>query len=189
MPPERAPKDDHMFDLLAALALSSGISGTAATQLPAAPWWERITVTVDGNGDSSGCLYTSSSGERSNDCTVDASAASDDSATGEHSAVARDQVTRITFERRFTPGALTAADASLQTGDTLIGREVMALAIDGRGSVKTCKVVSTAGEMTLSYGCAEARAEKFQASMRRGEAAEREGFMTVLIYAHPEHVA
>ena len=178
-----------MFDLLAALALSSGISGTAATQLPAAPWWERITVTVDGNGDSSGCLYTSSSGERSNDCTVDASAASDDSATGEHSAVARDQVTRITFERRFTPGALTAADASLQTGDTLIGREVMALAIDRRGSVKTCKVVSTTGEMTLSYGCAEARAEKFQASMRRGETAERQGFMTVLIYAHPEHVA
>ena len=178
-----------MFDLLAALVLSSGISGTAATQLPAAPWWERITVTVDGNGDSSGCLYTSSSGERSNDCTVDASAASDDSATGEHSAVARDQVTRITFERRFTPGALTAADASLQTGDTLIGREVMALAIDGRGSVKTCKVVSTTGEMTLSYGCAEARAEKFQASMRRGETAERQGFMTVLIYAHPEHVA
>ena len=104
---------------------------------------------------------------------------------------ARDQVTRITFERRFTPGVLSAADGAVQTGDTLIGREVMALAIDGRGgSVKTCKVVSTTGEMTLSYGCAEARAEKFQASMRRGETAERQGFMTVLdLDAHPEHVA
>jgi len=175
-----------MLDLLAALAAASGLSGTASAQLPAAPWWERITVTVDGNGDSQGCLYTSSSGERSNDCTVDASAG--DGSDG-HSATARDQVTRITFERRFTPGAITAADGVVQTGDTLIGREVMALAIDGRGSVKTCKVVSTTGEMTLDYGCAEAKAEKFQASMRRGETAPREGYMTVLIYAHPEHVA
>ena len=63
------------------------------------------------------------------------------------------------------------------------------LAIDGRGAVKTCKVVSTTGEMTLDYGCAEARAEKFQASMSRGEVTPREGYMTVLIYAHPEHMA
>ena len=178
-----------MFDLLAALAVASGLPSAANAQLPAAPWWERITVTVDGNGDSQGCLYTSSRGERSNDCAVEASAGAGGSATEGHSANAREQVTRITFERRFTPGAIAASDGAVQTGDTLIGREVMALAIDGRGAVKTCKVVSTTGEMTLDYGCAEARAEKFQASMSRGEVTPREGYMTVLIYAHPEHMA
>lgn len=178
-----------MLDLLAALALASGLPGTANAQLPAAPWWERITVTVDGNGESQGCLYTSSRGEHSSDCKVEASMGSDGSASAGHSANAQEQMTWITFERRFTPGALPASDGAIQTGDTLIGREVMALAIDGRGSVKTCKVVSTTGEMTLDYGCAEARAERFQASMTRGTQAPREGYMTVLIYAHPEHIA
>ena len=183
--PERAPKDDDMLDLLAALALAP-VAPVTDAKLPAAPWWERITVTVDGNGQSQGCLYTSSSGERSNDCKVEAA----DSSTGEHSATARDQVTRITFERRFTPGALTAADAEVETGDTLIGREVMALAIDGRGSVKTCKVVATSGDMSMDYGCAEAQAERFKASARRGEPmAQRQGYMTVMVYAHAEHVA
>jgi len=188
-PPERAPKDEDMFDLLAALALGSVMPATTApteAQLPAAPWWERITVTVDGAGQSRGCVYTSSSGERSNDCKVEAAA---DQSSGEHSAAAKDEVTRITFERRFTPGGLPATDAPVQAGDTLLGSEVMALAIDGRGSVKNCSVVATSGDMMVDYGCAEAQAERFQASARRGEPAQRQGYMTVLIYAHAEHVA
>jgi hypothetical protein len=41
----------------------------------------------------------------------------------------------------------------------------------------------------LDYGCAEAQAERFQAAARRGEPVQRQGYMTVLIYAHPEHIA
>lgn len=177
-----------MLDLLAALALSPLAPAVADTQLPAAPWWERITVTVDGDGQSRGCLYTSSTGARSSDCSAEA-AASDGTAATEHSATERDQVTRITFERRFTPGALVPADVRVQTGDTLIGREVMALAIDARGSVRNCKVVATSGEMMIDYGCSDAQAERFQAAARRGEAVQRQGYMTVLVYAHAEHVA
>lgn len=183
-----------MLDLLAALVLASTSSMTGSmspavsgSQLPAAPWWERITVTMSGDGQSRGCLYTSSRGAQSSDCTLEAAA--DTSASGEHSASASDQVTRITFERRFTPGAITPAAAEVQAGDTLLGREVMALAIDGRGSVRSCKVVAASGEMMVDYGCAEARAERFQASASRTEPAQRQGYMTVLIYAHPEHVA
>jgi hypothetical protein len=181
-----------MLDLLAALALgsvtpASATSAATDSQLAAAPWWERITVTMTGDGMSRGCLYTSSKGETSTDCTMeDAAAASSD---GHSSPTAREQLTRITFERRFTPGGLPATESSVQTGDTLLGSEVMALNIDGRGSVKGCKVVAASGDMMLDYGCAEAKAERFQASATRGEGAHREGYMTVLIYSHPEHVA
>jgi hypothetical protein len=180
-----------MLDLLAALALGSVTPASvtpAATdsQLAAAPWWERITVTITADGASQGCLYTSSKGETSTDCTMEDAAAASSEA---HSPSAREQLTRITFERRFTPGAMPAADGDVQAGDTLLGREVLALAIDGRGSVKGCKVVAASGDMMLDYGCAEAKAERFQASASRGEGAHREGYMTVLIYAHPEHVA
>jgi len=201
-----------MLDLLAALALAATPTGSPAmpataahltgrvtssaasteltdSHLPAAPWWERITVTLSGDGQSQGCQYTSSTGQTSSDCTIDA-AAQDGSGSSEHSASGRDQVTRLTFERRFTPGVLTAADAQMQAGDTLIGREVMALDIDGRGSVKSCKIVANSGEMLVSYGCAEAQAERFQAAARSGAPApQRVGYMTVLIYAHSEHVA
>ena len=187
-----------MLDLLAALALATATgpatpAATPATRLtdshlPAAPWWERITVTMSGDGQSQGCLYTSSTGQASSDCTLDA-AASDGSATAEHSANSSDQVTRITFERRFTPGTLTPASAQMETGDTLIGSEVMALNIDGRGSVRSCKLVAQTGDMVLDYGCPEAKAERFQAAARRDELVQRQGYMTVLIYAHHEHIA
>jgi hypothetical protein len=181
-----------MLGLLAALALSSvnPAAGSALvdSHLPAAPWWERITVSFSGDGQSKSCLYTSSTGQNSSDCAIDA-AATAASSSAEHSAGDGGQVTRVTFERRFTPGALTAADAQVQAGDTLIGREVMALNIDGRGSVRSCKVVATSGDMMLDYGCAEARAERFEAAARRDVPAQRAGYMSVLIYAHPEHIA
>ena len=179
-----------MLTLLAALAMAPVASAATDSQLPAAPWWERITVTVSGDGQSQGCLYTSSSGESSNDCTVEDAASMTSSSSSEHSATGGAQLTRITFERRFTPGMVTAADVNVHTGDTLLSREVMALAIDGRGSVKNCRVVGVSGQMAVEYGCAEAKAEKFQASATRGPVpAEREGYMTVLVYAHAEHLA
>lgn len=174
-----------MLSLLAALALTSGTaSGLSDSQLPAAPWWERITVSLGAGGESQGCLYTSSDGQRSTDCKIDAA----DADSSEHS-TSRDGVTRVTFERRFTPGGTQAAATQLEAGDTLLGREVLALAIDGRGSVQTCKLVASDGEMMVDYGCKDAQAEHFQASAKSGGGAQREGTMTVLIYAHQEHVA
>jgi hypothetical protein len=182
-----------MLTLLAALAMTPVATAATDSHLPAAPWWERITVTVSGDGQSQGCLYTSSSGANSSDCTVEdaASMSSSSSSSSEHSATGGASLTRITYERRFTPGMVTKADVNVQTGDTLLSREVMALAIDGRGSVKNCKVVAASGQMTVDYGCADAQAEKFQASVTRGAppAAERQGYMTVLVYAHQEHLA
>ncbi len=50
----------------------------------------------------------------------------------------RAKLTRITFERRFDPGA-AKPKADLATGDTLLGGQMMALAIDPKGSVKGCQ--------------------------------------------------
>lgn len=179
-----------MLTLLAALAMAPVATAATDSQLQAAPWWERITVTVSGDGQSQGCLYTSSSGASSSDCTVEDAASMTSSSSTEHQATGGAQLTRITFERRFTPGMVTAADVNVRPGDTLLGREVLALGIDGRGSVRTCRVVGASGQMGVDYGCAEARAEKFQASATRESApAERQGYMTVLVYAHAEHLA
>ena len=105
------------------------------------------------------------------------------------SSSAKDQVTHITFERRFSPGGNSEA-ASLQPGETLLGSSVMALAIDGQGAVKGCKVVSTAGSLPPQYGCDEASAERFDASVSGAheQGSARVGVMTVLVYGHSEHV-
>ena len=77
---------------------------------------------------------------------------------------AKDQYTRITFERRFSPGAKPAVEA-LQPGETLLGGRVMALAIDSKGAVKACEVVATSGSVTPQYGCSDLEAERFEASV------------------------
>ena len=110
-------------------------------------------------------------------------------ATGAHPASAKDGYTRITFERRFMPGAEPVAPA-LQPGEKLLGGQVMALAIDPKGAVKHCRVISTSGTVTPQYGCDEAAAERFDASAAtaRVRAPERDGYMTILVYGHSEHV-
>ncbi|MGZ2412870.1 hypothetical protein ACUXST_002312 [Sphingomonas sp. F9_3S_D5_B_2] len=178
-----------MFDLLAALTLAPVVPAATNAQLPAAPWWERITMTMNADGQPQGCSYTSSTAAASSDCTAE-NTETGATSSGEHSASKGGKLTRITYERRFTPGATpAAADAEVQAGDTLLGREVLALAIDGHGSVRNCKVVARSGDVMVDYGCAEAQAERFQASASRGDAVQRQGYMTVLIYGHDEHVA
>jgi hypothetical protein len=100
----------------------------------------------------------------------------------------KSELATITFERRFHPGAAQPEDASLQTGDTLLGRQVMALAIDPVGKVSGCKVVAASGDVTPEYGCAQASTEKFEAKAGQAESPPRQGYMTVLIYGHSEHV-
>jgi hypothetical protein len=98
----------------------------------------------------------------------------------------KDQYTRITFERRFSPGA--RPDPGLPAGDTLLGQQVMALAIGAKGTVEGCKLVSASGDVQPSYGCKEASAERFQASARAARTATRQGYMAILVYGHSEHV-
>ncbi|HEV2595930.1 MAG TPA: hypothetical protein VGU01_12080 [Sphingomicrobium sp.] len=177
-----------MVRALAALALASTAAHTSPALNSAAPWWERVTVTVTDDGQTQSCRYeTSVSTQGTTDCSVTGSGAS--MAKASSTTGAKDEVTRITFERRFSPTA-TLAVSSLQPGETLLGGQVMALAIDGAGAVKGCKVVATSGSVTPQYGCDEAAAEHFEASATPAHArvAERQGYMTVLVYGHSEHV-
>lgn len=146
-----------------------------------AAWWEKVTVTVAGNGKPESCLYQSSLKAASENCDVGTSAAAMSEAS---SASSKGEVTRITFERRFTPGMPAKPD--MQVGDTLLGGQMMALAIDARGAVRTCKIVATSGDLQPGYGCNEATAERFQASAPRGP--EHAGYMTILVYGHSEHM-
>ncbi|HKO14128.1 MAG TPA: hypothetical protein VJV22_19325 [Acidobacteriaceae bacterium] len=177
-----------MFHAIAALALASASAAPSATLTSSAPWWERVTVTVSDDGATHSCRYESSlQPQNAKDCSVVGAEPAMTKTSG--SAGAKDQVTRITFERRFSPG--TKPDmAALQAGETLLGSQVMALAIDGQGAVKGCKVVSTAGTLPPKYGCDEAAAERFDASASSAHAQvpSREGVMTVLVYGHSEHV-
>ncbi|WP_341632909.1 hypothetical protein [Sphingomonas agri] len=177
-----------MFRAIAALALASASAQPTSTLTSTIPWWERVTVTVGDDGETHSCRYESSlRPQNAQDCSV-ASAQASMSKTASSSG-GKDQVTRITFERRFSPGEKPDG-ASLQPGETLLGSSVMALAIDGQGAVKGCKVVSTAGSLPPQYGCNEASSERFEASVStaRVPAAARAGFMTVLVYGHSEHV-
>jgi hypothetical protein len=173
---------------LAALAVAAA-STASPTLVANAPWWEKVTVTIAGDGKPQACEYLASHGEgAASECdVVDAPSTSGVSATAAKSMGANDQFTKITFERRFIPGNSAPAKPNLQPGDTLLGGQVMALAIDEAGSVKGCRVVAKAGSVTPDYGCDEAVAEKFQASA--GQTASPQGFMTVLVYGHQENVA
>ena len=171
-----------MFRAIAALALASASAHTAPPLNASAPWWERVTVTVSDDGQTQSCRYqTSFTPDRAQNCSVvgaDASMANASSSSG-----AKDEVTRITFERRFSPSAKPDL-AALQPGDVLLSGQVLALAIDARGAVKGCKVVETSGSVAPNYGCSDAATERFTASA----AQSRAGYLSVLVYGHSEHV-
>lgn len=177
-----------MVRALAALALASTAAHTSPALNSTTPWWERVTVTVTDDGQTQSCRYeTSASAQGTKDCSVTGSGAS--MAKASSTSGGKDQVTRITFERRFSPTP-TSTLSTLQPGETLLGGQVMALAIDGAGAVKGCKVVATSGSVTPQYGCDEAAAEHFEARAvpTHARTAEHQGYMTILVYGHSEHV-
>jgi hypothetical protein len=175
------------------LVSAAGVLGAAAapasssppsTLVSASPWWEKVTVTIGGDGKPEACRYeTSLSPASSEDCDV----SSDQAALASHASGPTGELTRITFERRFDPGA-APAKPNLRTGDTLLGGQMMALAIDAKGAVKNCRIVAASGAMRPEYSCDDASAEKFQASLSGAHPAEREGYMTILVYGHSEHM-
>ena len=181
-----------MIRSLAAMALLLASAPSLATQAKSAsaklsssaPWWERVTVTIAGDGNTHSCKYeTSLLPANSKDCDVEGDA----QALGADAPSGKDQFTQLTFERRFSPGGAVSIESGVAPGDTLLGRQVMALAIDSAGAVKGCRVVARSGDMTPAYGCKDAAAEHFEASAKAAEAA-REGVMTVLVYGHEEHL-
>ena len=166
-----------------ALAVSAS-AGSPSTLDSSSRWWEKVTVTVNGDGKPQSCLYeTSLKPADSQNCDV----ASGEAAMASKASPSKGDFTRITFERRFDPG-ISPMKPALQKGDTLLGGQVMALAIDHRGSVKDCHVVATSGAMRPEYSCSDATAERFQASVGTSEKTPREGFMTILVYGHSEHI-
>ena len=183
-----------MFRAITALILASaaGVATAAATApsnssdilLAASPWWEKVTVTIAGDGRTQSCQYQSSlQPNAGKSCDVSSNQAS----IGKSGSGSKEEYTRITFERRFTPDALPTK-GDLQTGDTLLGGQVMALAIDSRGHVNNCRIVAASGDMRPEYGCDEATAERFDASVGAHRPAAREGYMTILVYGHAEHM-
>jgi hypothetical protein len=149
----------------------------------AVPWWEKITVTVDDKGTQHGCRYETSTSPTDAEACDAAMAASVKARPQGTSGV----YTKLTFERRFSPdGRLDAG--RLQPGDTLLGRQVMSLTIDAKGSILSCTVVATSGEATPDYSCDVARKEPFRAAAN-ATPGTRQAFMTVLAYGHTERVA
>jgi len=183
---------------IAALALltasSVSLAATSASKaadalLSTNPWWEKVTVVISGDGKPQACNYQSSlTPGASKHCDV---VGGKDGAGGfgESPTSSKGEYTRLTFERRFHLGAIDPADVKLDPGDTLLGRQVMALAIDAAGIVKGCKIVAASGDMTPDYSCDDAAAEHFVASADKSANAAREGSMTILVYGHAEHVA
>lgn len=172
------------------LASAAGVLAAAAsassteTLVSSAPWWEKVTVTIDGNGKPEACKYeTSLKPTNAEACDVSSSQA----AVAHKAADSKGEFTRITFERRFDPGA-APPKANLQTGDTLLGGQMMALAIDAKGAVKNCRIVAASGSMRPGYSCDDAAAERFQASVGGAQKAERQAYMTIIVYGHSEHM-
>jgi hypothetical protein len=166
--------------LLAATAAAS--TATPPTLVANTPWWEKITVTVNDDGNAHGCEYQTSLAGAAQSCDV----SGDSKALAAGAGGPKGAYTRITFERRFSPGS--APDTGkLHAGDTLLGGQVMALAIDGSGAVNGCRVVAKSGGMTPDYGCAEARAEKFETSARSA-VPSTQGYLTILVYGHSEQL-
>ena len=89
-----------MLGWIAALVLAPNL--TAATPpLAASDWWEKVTVTLSGDGKPQACIYeTSGQAKPSADCDVVGGGAKGFGSK----AGSAGQVTRITFERRFQSG-------------------------------------------------------------------------------------
>lgn len=171
--------------MLAFLAAALAASTPAPLLEASMPWWERITVTVDDKGAQQSCQYHSSLSP------TGAEACDDDMAASVKPRAAQGRIgvySKLTFERRFSPGAKLDS-GRLQTGDKLLGQQVMFLTIGADGSIDSCRVVGTSGDMLPAYGCEEAKSEQFRAQPSPPSEAPRQAFMTIMVYGHQEQIA
>lgn len=149
------------------------------------PWWEKITVTVDDKGAQQSCRYQSSRAPDRPEACEEGMASTvplvgGKSGTGLYS--------RLTFERRFSPGAKLDS-GRLQAGDTLIGQRVMHLTIGADGAIDACRVVGTSGDLVPAYSCDGVQAEQFRVAASASAGAQRQAFMSILVYGHQEQIA
>lgn len=169
--------------MLAIIAASLAASAPAPALEASTPWWEKITVTVDDKGKQQSCRYETSVSEAGAEaCDEEMASSVDTDVKGQEGLYSK-----VTFERRFSPGAQLDS-GRLQPGDELLGRQVMFLTIHADGSIESCHVVSTSGDTPPAYDCEEARKEQFQALASTGTAS-RQAFMTILAYGHTEEIA
>lgn len=171
---------------LAALAVAAMSATQSPALLASSPWWEKITVTMTSDGSPQSCRFESSLKQAEDSCDVTTGSGTAIKASASGSV---DEMTRITFERRFVPGTSKPDVGKLHPGDTFLGGQIMALAIDASGEVKGCDVVATSGKVKPDYGCEEAVAERFDASVSAGGKQPRQGYLTILVYGHSENVA
>ncbi len=176
---------------LAALVLAAASVDASPALASASPWWERLIMTMSADGAQQSCRYESSTAAGGPE---DCGGGDPSSRSIQHKASAVNRgYTRITIERRFTPtsgrsSAGPLADKMPPTGDTLLAGQVMALAIDSSGSVRSCRIVSSAGDLSPPYGCSDVRSERFESSTGRALSNLRRGYMTILVYGHEEHL-
>ena len=188
---ERGAKEfEVVLRLLIPLTLAAvPVVANAAVPLPNAAWWEKVTIKLTGDGEAQACKYTTNRAVKDGaDCKVEGGGVAAQAASAPSASAKDGTTTMITFERRFTPGTTRPADADPGTGEKLLGKEVMALAIDHAGKVSGCRVVDKTGETGVAYGCDEATAETFEAAAAAAAGEHRLGFMTILVYGHNEHV-
>ena len=148
------------------------------------PWFERISVTIDATGKQQSCTYQFSLSATGAENCDEEMAGTIPSLKGKGG---NGVFSRLTFERRFSPGGKLDS-AKLQTGDKLLGQQVMHLTFGSDGEVNGCKVVGTSGDMVPTYGCDEAKAEQFRAKMGASADAPSQAFMTIMVYGHQEQI-
>ena len=149
------------------------------------PWWERITVTVDDKGAQQSCNYHFSLSPNGPEACDKEMA---DSIPARKSRGGSGAFSKLTFERRFSPGPKLDS-GRLQAGDTLLGQQVMFLTISSEGAIESCKIVGTSGDMVPTYGCDEAKSEQFRVKAGASSEAPSQAFMTIMVYGHQEQIA
>jgi hypothetical protein len=166
--------------------LAALVASTPSPVLEASvPWWERISVTVDDKGAQQSCNYQFSlSATGPEACDKDMA----DSIPARKAQGGSGAFSKLTFERRFSPGPKLDS-GRLQTGDKLLGQQVMFLTINAQGAIDSCKVVGTSGDMIPAYGCDEAKTEQFRVKAGPSPHGSRQAFMTILVYGHQEQIA
>ena len=171
--------------MLAILAAALAASSSTPILEPAVPWWERVTVTFDDKGTQQSCMYQFSliPGAAAT-CNEEMASSIKPRAAQPQSGV----FSKLTFERRFSPGGKLDS-GKLQPGDKLLGQQVLFMTIDAEGSIGSCKVLATSGDLIPAYDCDALKTEQFRALASASTDRPREAFMTIMVYGHQEQIA
>ena len=103
------------LSLVSAASIAAAATTTSSTLDSTSPWWERVTVTINGDGEAHSCRFESSLKPNEHEsCDVTSPSSSAPAKLGNSGSKA--EFTRVTFERRFTPHA--QSEPQVPVGDT-----------------------------------------------------------------------